>query len=255
MIDKRRLTHHSSGTFNSIADMITLRPASERGHHENEWLDTRHTFSFGSYHDPAHSGFRSLLVINEDRVAPDEGFGMHSHKDMEILTYVIAGALEHNDNLNNGTVILPGDVQRMTAGRGIEHAEFNHSETEGVHFLQIWITPRAPGLIPGYEQRTFLDIEKSGRLLLVASGDGREDSVTIHQDADLYLAVLNEGDEVGHTLRDGRGAWLQVARGRVMLGGAESFELRAGDGAAIVDETAIAIRGIEEAEILLFDLA
>lgn len=232
--------------------MITIRPAAERGHFNHGWLDTHHTFSFASYYDPQHMGFRDLRVINEDRVAPGRGFGTHAHRDMEIITYVLEGALEHEDSMGNGSVIFPGDVQRMSAGTGIAHSEYNASKDEPVHFLQIWIMPERAGIVPGYEQRTFLPEEKQGRLRLIASRGGREGAVAINQDVDLYAALLEPGETIEHTLRDGRHAWLQVVRGALTLNG---HELRAGDGAAVGQESALRLEGKEGGEVLLFDLA
>ncbi len=233
--------------------MITLRPAQERGSAYFGWLDSRHTFSFGEYYDPNHMGFADLRVINEDKVAPGQGFTTHGHRDMEIVSYVLEGALEHKDSLGNGSVIRPGDVQRMSAGTGIMHSEFNASKTESVHFLQIWILPEQKGIEPGYEQKNFTDAEKRGKLRLVGSRDGRDGSITIHQDVNLYAALLSEGDEVSQALASGRVAWLQVARGAVQLNGQT---LTAGDGAAISNESNITLRGMaEDAEVLLFDMA
>lgn len=231
--------------------MIAVRPASERGHADHGWLDTRHTFSFASYHDPRHMGFRSLRVINEDRVQPAEGFGTHAHRDMEILTWVLEGALEHKDSMGNGSVIRPGDLQRMSAGTGVTHSEFNPSREAPVHFLQIWLLPRERGLPPGYEQRRFPQEARRGRLRLIAAGDGREGAVTIHQDADVWTALLQPGESVHHALAPGRHAWLHVARGAVSLNGST---LGAGDGAAVSDESALEITGAAGAEVLLFDL-
>jgi len=231
--------------------MMTVRPAAERGHADHGWLDTRHTFSFADYYDPRHMGFRDLRVINEDRVQPGQGFGTHSHRDMEILTYVLEGALEHRDNMGNKSVIRPGEVQRMSAGTGLTHSEYNHSDEELVHFLQIWILPRARGLAPGYEQRAFAEADSRGRLLLVAAGDGRQGILTVHQDVDLWVARLARGQAVAHPLRPGRHAWVQVARGAVTLNGQS---LEAGDGAALSDETEARITASEAAEALLFDL-
>ncbi len=233
-------------------EMIQLRLSRERGHTDLGWLDSYHTFSFGDYYDPNHIGFRSLRVINDDRVAPGMGFGLHPHRDMEIVTYVLDGALEHRDSLGNGSVIRPGDVQRMSAGTGILHSEFNASQTDPVHFLQIWILPEQKGLPPSYEQRAFTAEGKRGRLRLIASQDGREGTVTLHQDVDLYAAVLAPGDEVMRTLQRGRHAWVQVAHGAVTLNGTI---LKAGDGAAVSEEENITLRANEEAEVLLFDLA
>jgi redox-sensitive bicupin YhaK (pirin superfamily) len=230
--------------------MITIRKAAERGHFDFGWLDTYHTFSFGDYYDPEFMGFRSLRVINEDRVAPRTGFPTHGHRDMEIITYVLEGALEHRDSIGNGSVIRPGEVQRMTAGTGVTHSEANSSE-DPVHLLQIWILPNARGLKPGYEQKTFTDDEKRDRLRLVASADGRDGSVTINQDASIYASVLAAGREVIHQLAPNRNAWVQVARGRIEING---NDLNQSDGAAISGETAIAIAASEPAELLLFDL-
>jgi hypothetical protein len=233
--------------------MIILRPAQERGSAYFGWLDSRHTFSFGEYYDPNHMGFASLRVINEDKVSPGQGFSTHGHRDMEIISYVLKGALEHKDSIGTGSVIRPGDVQRMSAGTGIMHSEFNASQTESVHFLQIWILPEQKGIAPGYEQKTFTDAEKRGKLRLVGSRDGRDGSITIHQDIDLYAAALPEGDEVSHRFTDKRVAWLQVARGAVQL---DDQMLTAGDGAAISNESLITLRGATpDAEVLLFDMA
>lgn len=232
--------------------MITVRHAHERGHSRHAWLDSRHTFSFADYDDPAHRGFRSLRVINEDRVKPGQGFPTHPHRDMEIITHVLSGALEHRDSLGNGSIIRPGDVQRMSAGSGITHSEFNPSADEPVHFLQIWILPEQAGLPPGYEQRAFPAEEKRGQLRLVASRDGREGSVIIHQDVSLYLASLAGGKQVRYALAPARHAWVQVARGSALLNG---VALRAGDGAAVGEEELLRLDGREEAEVLLFDLA
>ncbi len=232
--------------------MVTIRRAEERGHADHGWLDTRHTFSFADYYDERYMGFRSLRVINEDRVQPGQGFPTHGHRDMEIVSYVLAGALEHKDSMGTGSVIRPGDVQRMSAGTGVLHSEYNPSRNEIVHFLQIWIVPERRGLPPSYEQKHFPEAEKRGRLRLVASRDGADGSVTIHQDARLYAAVLDRGQEVVHSVGAGRHAWVQVARGAIALNGAG---LRQGDGAAVSGESAVVITGQEAAEILLFDLA
>lgn len=230
--------------------MITIRRNSARGHFDHGWLNTYHTFSFADYHDPAHMGFRSLRVLNEDRVAPGRGFGEHRHGDMEIISYVLEGTLAHRDSIGNSGVIRPGDVQKMSAGIGVQHAEFNGSKTEPVHFLQIWIVPERRGIPPAYEQKTFPEEVKRGRLRLIGSPDGRGGSVTIRQDVELYASVLEPAGEVRHVLRNGRAAWLQVARGEVELNGSR---LSAGDGAAITDgpELVIASSG---SEFLLFDL-
>ena len=227
--------------------MIALRPAEERGHTRLSWLDSRHSFSFDRYYDPRHMGFRVLRVINEDRVDPGQGFGTHPHRDMEILTFVLEGVLEHKDSLGNGSVIRPGDVQRMTAGTGISHSEFNPSRTEPVHFLQVWILPERPGLEPSYEQRSF----PAAGLRLVGSRDGREGSVRIHQDVLVYVARLSPGEEVVHALAPGRHAWIQMARGAAQVNGTR---LGAGDGAALSEERSVTLRGVDDAEALVFDL-
>jgi len=231
--------------------MIVKRPAAERGHFDHGWLDTSHTFSFADYHDPARMGFRSLRVINEDRVAPGKGFGTHSHRDMEIITYVLEGALAHADSMGNRSTIVPGDVQRMSAGTGVTHSEFNGQRDRPVHFLQIWLLPDRRGLTPGYEQKAIPEAEERGVLRLVASRDGREDSVTIHQDADLYASRLLPGERVKHALAEGRHAWLQMVSGRVELNGTA---LGAGDGAAVSQETGLEVVALEPAHFLLFDL-
>jgi len=232
--------------------MLTLRRAEERGRANFGSLDSRHTFSFGSYFDPAHMGFGPLRVINDDRVAGGEGFPPHPHADMEIVSYVLDGALEHKDSLGTGSVIRPGDVQRMSAGSGIRHSEFNASATEPVHFLQIWIIPEKKGLKPGYEQKTFSAEEKRGKLRLVGSRDGRDGSVTIHQDVDLYATVLREGETVTHDLKSGHKAWVQVARGAATLNGED---LREGDGVALEQAGALELTGgSKDSEVLLFDL-
>lgn len=232
--------------------MITVRKAEDRGHANHGWLDTYHTFSFANYYDPKHMGFRALRVINEDRVSPTAGFGTHGHRDMEIITYVLEGALEHKDNIGNGSVIQPGEVQRMTAGTGILHSEFNHSETEAVHLLQIWLLPDQNGLSPSYEQRNFAPAKNPGKLHLVAAKDGREGAVTVNQDVALYAAVLQKGDRLSYTLQPQRHAWIQVARGAITLNG---LSLDTSDGAAISNETEVVIEATQDAEFLLFDLA
>jgi quercetin 2,3-dioxygenase len=232
--------------------MINIRRSDERGGGDFGWLDTRHTFSFDQYYDPRFMGFRSLRVINEDHVEAGAGFPTHPHRDMEIITYVLAGALEHKDSLGTGSVIRPGDGQRMSAGRGIRHSEMNASKTDPVHLLQIWIMPDRPGHEPSYEQKAFPESEKRGKLRLVAGPEGKDGSVTIHQDARLYVSLLSPGQEVAHELAKERHAWLQVAKGKVELNGKL---LNQGDGAAISDEPRLTIKGTEEAEILLFDLA
>ncbi len=231
---------------------ITIRPAQARGHANHGWLDSFHTFSFAHYYDPNHMGFGPLRVINEDRVQPGSGFPTHGHSDMEIVSYVLEGALEHRDNLGTGSIIRPGDVQRMSAGTGIRHSEFNPSKTEPVHFLQIWIIPERKGLVPSYEQKTFGAEDKLNRLLLIGSPDGRGGSVTIRQDVALYATVLSSGQTVTHELSAGRGAWIQVARGAVVLDGER---LKAGDGVAVDAPGAIGLQGVDEADVLLFDMA
>jgi redox-sensitive bicupin YhaK (pirin superfamily) len=228
-----------------------IRRSAERGHADHGWLDTSHTFSFADYYDPEFMGFRALRVINEDFVAPAKGFGMHPHANMEIVTYVLEGELAHRDSLGNGSIIRPGEVQRMSAGTGVTHSEMNPSKTTPVHLLQIWILPDRRGYPPSYEQTAFPEAERRGRLCVVASPDGRDGSVTIHQDATLSVALLGPGDRVEHVLTDGRYGWLQVARGAVELDGQR---LAAGDGLAVAGPGALAIRGVEDAEILVFDL-
>lgn len=232
--------------------MIEIRRSQDRGHANHGWLDTHYSFSFADYHDPRFMGFRSLRVINDDRVAPGRGFPTHGHRDMEIVTYVLEGALQHRDSLGNGSVIRPGDVQRMSAGTGVSHSEFNPSRGEALHLLQIWILPERNGLAPEYEQKTFSDAEKRGKLPLVASPDGRDGSVTIHQDAEIYASVLGARDRVTHALKPGRHAWVQVASGKVQLNGRA---LEEGDGAAVSSESKLELAGVDEAEVLLFDLA
>jgi hypothetical protein len=232
--------------------MIRIRRSDERGRADHGWLDTRHTFSFGGYYDPAHMGFRSLRVLNDDRVVPGAGFPTHPHRDMEIVTWVVEGALAHEDSLGTGSTIRPGDVQRMTAGTGVTHSEFNPSDTEGARFLQIWILPERQGLPPSYEQKHFPERERTGRLRRVASPDGKEGSITIHQDASIFAALLKEGESARHEFGAGRYGWLQVVRGGVDLG---PHRLGEGDGAAISGERSIEIAGRGDAEVLFFDLA
>jgi quercetin 2,3-dioxygenase len=232
--------------------MITVRPSRERGHADHGWLDSHHTFSFADYHDPRQMGFRALRVINEDRVAPAKGFGMHPHRDMEIISYVIEGAIEHKDSMGTGSVIRPGDVQRMSAGTGVLHSEFNASPELPVHFLQIWILPEQARLPPSYEQKHFPDEEKQGRLRVVAARDGRDGAVTVHQDVTVYAGLLGPGEVARHPLAPGRHAWVQVVRGAIDLGGKP---LSAGDGAAVSDEAELALTAREAAEVLVFDLA
>jgi hypothetical protein len=232
--------------------MVTIRPSSERGGGDYGCLKTRHTFSFSDYSDPKWMGFRSLRVINEDWVAPSGGFPTHPHRDMEIITYVLSGKLEHKDSLGTGSVILPGDGQRMSAGRGIRHSEANPSATEAVHLLQIWIFPDKQGHEPGYEQKSFPEMEKRGKFRLIASNDGADGSVRINQDAKLFVTLLAAGEELQQPLSAKRYGWLQVARGEVELNG---HTLHQGDGAAISDEKQLTLKANEDSEVLLFDLA
>jgi redox-sensitive bicupin YhaK (pirin superfamily) len=229
--------------------MIQIRPSEERGRNKLSWLDTHFTFSFDQYYDPEHVQFRSLRVLNEDVVAPGQGFGMHPHRDMEILTWVLDGSLQHKDSMGTGAVVRPGDLQHMTAGTGVMHSEFNPSPKEPVHLLQIWITPERKGLKPEYEQLTFADADLRNRFGLVA---GPKAPVTIRQDANLYIARLDKGKEAKHAIEPGRNAWVQVARGAVRMNGED---LKAGDGAAVSKETEIRVQAIESSEVLLFDLA
>ncbi len=232
--------------------MIKVRKAEDRGHIDHGWLNTYHTFSFDQYYDPSHMHFGSLRVINEDRVAPGRGFPKHSHRDMEIITYILEGELAHRDSMGNGSIIRPGEVQRMTAGTGVAHSEKNPSSTEPVHLLQIWILPNARDLEPGYEQKMFAGDLKPGSLRLIASPNGRDGSVTINQDASVYAAKFESGQSATHTLSDGRRAWLQVARGAVSVNG---VDLKPGDGAGITAESSVTVAAHEPAEVLLFDLA
>ena len=231
--------------------MITIRKGEERGHFDHGWLDTYHTFSFAEYRDPNHRGFRSLRVINEDRVAPGQGFGEHPHRDMEIITYVLEGQLEHRDSLGSGSIIHAGDVQRMTAGSGITHSEFNPSDTEPVHLYQIWLFPDAKGLTPEYEERTLSKVPATDGLKLLASPDGREQSMRIHQDALLWIATTEPGRDVSYDLPAGRYAWVQVTRGTLELNGQT---LLAGDGAAVEDVETLHLTSRGHAEALIFDL-
>ncbi|BAB73129.1 pirin family protein [Anabaena sp. FACHB-709] len=234
---------------NTINHLIHDRNA--RGRSQTGWLDSYHTFSFSSFYDPNRMGFRSLRVINDDRIAPGAGFPTHGHRDMEILTYVLSGAVEHKDSLGTGSVIRPGDVQIMSAGKGIQHSEFNHSRTEPLHLLQIWILPDEKGLAPRYEQKAFTPEEKRGQLRLVAAKDGRDGAVTIHQNVDIYASILEPGDVVNYHVKGDRYAWLQIAQGVVTLNGTE---LRAGDGVQINGEEQLKISTSIGTELLLFDL-
>ncbi len=231
--------------------MITVRRASERGHARHGWLESYHTFSFADYHDPQHMGFRALRVINEDRLQPGAGFGTHSHREMEIVSCVLDGVLEHKDSLGNGSLIRPGEVQRMTAGTGVTHSEYNHSANEAVHFLQIWILPERAGLEPSYEQKHFSEPERLNALCLIASRNGVDGSITVHQDASLYSSILERGRSVSHQPASDRHLWLQLTRGAVTVLGRS---LAQGDGAAISREELVEIRAGQQSELLLFDL-
>ncbi len=243
--------HWNQATVKNPNAMITLRKSEDRGHANHGWLDSHFTFSFADYHDPNHMGFRALRVINDDIVSGGGGFGMHPHRDMEIITYVLSGALEHRDSMGNGAAITPGEVQHMTAGTGVQHSEFNHSKTEPVHLLQIWILPAKKSLPPGYEQKSFADKLQPGRLVPVATHDGREGSLKINQDVDLLIGKFNQGDQAAHELKPGRHAWVHVATGKIKLGG---VELGAGDAAALTGEKSVNISGVELSQVLLFDL-
>lgn len=232
--------------------MIIIRKAADRGHTGLDWLDSWHTFSFAEYYDPDHMGFRALRVINEDRVQPSKGFGFHSHRDMEIISIVIEGALEHRDDMGNGAVIRPGEIQHLSAGTGITHSEFNHSASETVHFLQIWVLPTSKGAEPGYEQKSFSEKEKRGSLRVVASPDGRDGSLKIRQNALIFASMLMQSEAVTHRISDDRHVWVQVVRGKITLNG---LELDAGDGAAVSEEDEVNIMGKTTSELLLFDLA
>lgn len=232
--------------------MITIRKAEDRGHFDHGWLNTYHTFSFADYHDPQHMGFRGLRVINEDRVQGGQGFGTHPHRDMEIISYVLEGGLQHRDSMGNGSTILPGEVQRMSAGTGVTHSEFNASQDALVHFLQIWLLPAKRGIEPGYEQKSFTPAEMAGRLRLVASKDGRDGSVTIHTDASLHAGRFDRGESAELGVGKDRHSWVQIVRGRARVNG---HVLSAGDGAALSDEAAVRVEGVDASEVLVFDLA
>jgi len=232
--------------------MIKLRPSQDRGHTKLSWLDSRHTFSFGEYHDRKHLGFRQLRVINEDQVQPGKGFETHSHQDMEIISYVLEGTLAHKDSVGTSSLIRAGEVQRMSAGTGIRHSEYNPSKTSQVHFLQIWILPDRRDLEPSYEQRVFMREEKHGRWRLVAAKDGRDDALTVHQDVELYITLLDPGEKLNYRLQTDRHAWVQVTRGEVVLNGTRLMQ---GDGAAVSQEEILETSTMTQAEVLLFDLA
>jgi len=232
--------------------MLTIRTSQQRGHFNHGWLNTYHTFSFDQYYDPRYMGFRDLRVINEDFVAPGRGFPKHGHRDMEIITYILAGALKHEDSMGNGSVIRPGDVQRMTAGTGVRHSEQNASAEESVHLLQIWILPNTLDLTPGYEQKAFSEADRHNQLRLIASNDGREGSVMVHQDVSLFASIIDAGKDVDHSMNQSRYGWLQVARGTLTINGERAGQ---GDGVVIVGESELKLIAQEPAEILLFDLA
>ena len=231
--------------------MVEIRRAAERGHAQHGWLDSWHSFSFADYHDPAHMGYGALRVINEDRIQPGTGFGTHGHRDMEIISYVLAGAIGHKDSMGTGSIIVPGDVQRMSAGRGVQHSEFNHSKDGVTHFLQIWIEPSVRGIAPGYEQKHFEAADKRGRLRLVASPDGADGSVTIHQDARIYAALIEGAESARHALAPGRNAYVHVVRGKLRVNGTP---LEAGDAAKMTGVAEIVLEQGASAEVLVFDL-
>lgn len=231
--------------------MLQIRHSEERGAANHGWLNSHHSFSFGSYHDPKHMGFGPLLVINEDRVTPGQGFGTHGHRDMEIISYVLDGALEHKDSMGTGSVLHYGDVQRMSAGNGVRHSEFNHSATDGLHFLQIWIQPNVAGIAPSYEEKHFTPDSKRGKLRLIASGDGRQGSVLIHQDAAIYASILQEGEQLEHALEEGRNAYVHLIRGSLVVNG---VPLKTGDALKLTQEAGVIMTQPEDAEFLLFDL-
>lgn len=232
--------------------MINLRKANERGHANHGWLNSYHTFSFANYYDPAHMEFRALRVINEDRVQAEQGFGNHSHQDMEIISYLIEGALEHHDNMENHSIIVPGEVQRMTAGTGVTHSEYNHSKKEVVHFLQIWIQPDTSGLNPGYEQKQFQEAYQSGQLTLVGSKNGKGGSLTIHQDVNLYVGHLEQGQELEYQPPPNRYSWIQMVHGSLAI---NNLTLEVSDGMAVSEEPILKLTGNQKSEFLLFDLA
>lgn len=236
--------------------MIKIRDRDTRGHTNIGWLDSRHTFSFGDYYDPTQMGFRSLRVINDDRITPGAGFPTHGHRDMEIISYVVEGALEHKDSMGTGSIIKPGDVQRMTAGTGVTHSEFNPSASDGTRFLQIWIEPEVSGLTPGYEQKTFSDELRTNQLCLVADWHGTDEAIKVHQDVQMFAATLTDGGEVAHEIANGRHVWIQVVRGIVSVNADDKEDdLREGDGVAMSDIASATLASSIGAEVLLFDLA
>ena len=235
-----------------MSPMLTIRKASDRGHANHGWLDSHHTFSFANYYDEKHMGFRALRVINDDRVDAGQGFGAHPHRDMEIISYVLEGELAHKDSMGTGATIKPGDVQRMSAGSGVTHSEFNASRTDKVHFLQIWLVPDKKNIAPSYAQKTFTDDDKRGTLRLVASPDGRDGSITINSNAQVYAGLLDKGHTAELPIAEGRGAWVHVARGKVKINGQELGE---GDGAAVEREQLVKLEGVDNAEVIAFDLA
>jgi quercetin 2,3-dioxygenase len=251
-VNPKKYQGHSMSITSNNQKTIAIRKAEERGHANHGWLNSYHTFSFANYYDPNYMGFRSLRVINEDRVLGGKGFGTHPHRDMEIISYVIEGAMEHKDTIGNSCIIRPGDVQRMSAGTGIAHSEFNYSPTEQVHFLQIWILPNQTNLVPSYEQKFFTDEEKENQLCLIVSNDGRDGSLKIHQDMNLYAAKIHPHHRITYSSQANRHLWIQVVKGEIEV---ENHQLQTGDAAAISDAESINIIGQNSAEILLFDLA
>jgi quercetin 2,3-dioxygenase len=243
--------HGKPGFWVYIHSMITLRKSQERGYADHGWLKSYHSFSFAGYYDPAHMGFANLRVINEDRIAPGTGFGTHGHKDMEIVSYVMSGSIGHKDNVGNSASIPPGDVQRMSAGTGIQHSEFNHAPSEETHFLQIWIEPNVKGIAPGYEQKTFAAASKQGKLKLVASPTGAEGSVTIHADAAIYAGLFNAGETASLPLAKNHKSYVHLVRGQLSVNG---HALKTGDAAKLVDESAVHLTDAVDAEVLVFDL-
>ncbi len=248
----KRYDYFIAFTLLNLLAMITIRKSDDRGIANFDWLFSKHTFSFGQYHDPNYMGFGNLLVINEDRIQPSKGFGTHSHRDMEIITYVISGSLAHKDSLDNGSVIRPGDIQRMSAGTGISHSEFNASDHELAHFLQIWLLPAVNGISPSYEQKFFSEVEKEGKLLLVGSKTGKDGSITIHQDVDLFASIIDEGQVLNYSLKPDRILWLQVVKGALLLN--HRYSLKEGDGVGINLESELNFKAQTRSEFLLFDM-